>query len=259
MADRWKMNLSQQRTRPVAAMLLLGLLAGCVAGETARVEAPPPAKESATAEDAFHQAMVLARQGRFAAAAPYYRMAAENDQAEAQYVLATMYRTGRGVPQDIDEAVNWYRRAADAGYMLAQFTLGNIYMKGDGVPQDVPAALLLYRQAAAQGNPQAQYNLGVYYYTAEKDRDYPEAEGWFLLAAKQGEAPAQYALGRLYSLPHKGIRLDRVRAYAWYSLAAAKGRADAEKAMAELEPRLSIAERAAARSLARSLVVESTQ
>ena len=121
------------------AILAIGLLAGCAAGEAARVEPPPApvAADPVVAKKAFREAMSLAREGRMALAAPHYRQAADNDHAEAQYVLATMYKTGRGLPRDVDQAILWYRRAADAGYPLAQFTLGNIYMKGNDVPRNV--------------------------------------------------------------------------------------------------------------------------
>ena len=47
-----------------------------------------------------------------------------------------MYADGLGVPQDDVEAVRWYRVAADQGLALAQFSLGVRYATGLGVPQD---------------------------------------------------------------------------------------------------------------------------
>ena len=38
------------------------------------------------------------------------------------------------------EAVNWYRRAADQGHADAQFNLGVSYADGEGVPQDFTSA-----------------------------------------------------------------------------------------------------------------------
>ena len=43
-----------------------------------------------------------------------------------------MYAEGRGVPQDDTEAVKWYRRAADQGNAYAQFNLGVMYADGPG-------------------------------------------------------------------------------------------------------------------------------
>jgi TPR repeat protein len=250
-----------RRTNGLVGLILLTvMLAACAPGSTTRVEPePPPQPDPAVTDAAFREAMVLAREGRMAAAAPYYKTAAENGHTESQYVLATMYRTGRGMPRDMEKAVEWYSRAAEAGYPLAQFTLGNIFMEGDGVPRNVQMALKLFREAGAQGYPQAQYNLGVYHYAAGTAEDNRVAEQWFLEAAKQGEPAAQYALGKLYAAPHDGVRLDPVRAYAWFEVASSNGSAKAEAALDQLGRRLSAAERAAARSLARRIAVESTQ
>lgn len=249
-------------SRLLAAGLTILSLAGCTAGGVGRIEPPEPPTASDTAAQArkdFREAMALARAGHMAAAAPYYRKAAENGHVEAQYILATMYRTGRGLPRDMAQAVKWYGRSAEGGYPMAQFTLGNMHLKGDGVPRNVPMALVLLGKAAEQGHPQAQYNLGVYYYSQGGQAGYRKAENWFLSAAGQGESSSQYALGRLYSTPHDGVRLDRVRAYAWYSLAAANGNRDAATAAAELETRLSAAEKASARAMARRFAVGSTK
>lgn len=242
-----------------AAVLLSVFLIGCAAGPKPPVKPPAPVTRAdpAAGRKAFREAMVLARDGRMAAAAPYYVTAAENDHAEAQYILATMYKTGRGMPRDMKKAVHWYNRSAQSGYALAQFTLGNIFMSGDGVPKNVPMAVKLFRQAAEQGHAQAQYNMGVYNYSVVQD--YPVAEQWFMRGAKQGEPSSQYALGRIYAAPHNGVRLDPVRAFAWLEIAASKGHAKAGRELRALESRLSLAERAAGRSLARRLEVESTQ
>ena len=71
-----------------------------------------------------------------------------------------MHETGQGVPQDYGEAVRWYRRAAEQGIARAQFNLGLMYVKGQGVPQDDGEAARWYRKAAEQGDPDAQNNLG---------------------------------------------------------------------------------------------------
>ena len=99
----------------------------------------------------------------------------------------------------------------------------------------------------------------MYYYGVGRAADYRKAEHWFARAARLREPSSQYALGRMYAKPHDGIRLDRVRAYAWFTLAAKNGHAEALRESAKLESRLSAAEQAAGRSLARRLAAESGQ
>ena len=46
----------------------------------------------------------------------WYRLAAEQGNATAQFYLGVMYTNGAGVPKDDGEAVRWYRLAAEQGY-----------------------------------------------------------------------------------------------------------------------------------------------
>ena len=65
--------------------------------------------------------------------------------------------------QDFAEAVHWYREAADQGLAAAQFNLGAAYNNGQGVAQDYLEAARWYRKAADQSAANAQHNLGVIY------------------------------------------------------------------------------------------------
>ena len=47
-----------------------------------------------------------------------------------------MFAKGQGVPQDYAEALKWFRKAADQGEATAQYDLGVLYAEGQGVSQD---------------------------------------------------------------------------------------------------------------------------
>jgi len=97
------------------------------------------------------------------------------------------------------EAVKWYRLAAEQGYAVAQFNLGNMYRIGNGVPENDAEALKLYRLAAEQGDAQAQVNLALMYHAGHGvPVNDAEAVKWYRLAAEQGDAQAQYNLGFIY-------------------------------------------------------------
>ena len=91
----------------------------------------------------------------------WFRLAAEQGDADAQYNLGWMYSEGEGVAQDYKEAVKWYRLAAEQGFGLAQFNLGLLYYEGKGVPQDNKEAVKWWRLSAGQRVEQAQYNLAL--------------------------------------------------------------------------------------------------
>jgi hypothetical protein len=54
------------------------------------------------------------------------------------------------VPQNYTQSVRWYRKAAKQGYAKAQFAVGAIYAYGEGVPQNYAEAYVWLRLAAAK-------------------------------------------------------------------------------------------------------------
>ena len=62
-----------------------------------------------------------------------------------------MYRYGFGVPEDDKEAVKWWKLAAEQGYADAQFFLGVMYENGWGVLQDNVYAHMWFNIAASLG------------------------------------------------------------------------------------------------------------
>ena len=54
----------------------------------------------------------------------------------ARIDLGAAYYGGQGVAQDYAEAVKWYRKAAEQNDAGAQYNLGVCYANGDGVAKD---------------------------------------------------------------------------------------------------------------------------
>ena len=166
-----------------------------------------------------------------------------------------MYDTGEGVPQDAAEAVRWYRLAAEQGDATAQFNLGNMYRTGRGVPQDAAEAVRWYRRAAfprpagVSVPPVAQSMLGFMYDTGEGvPQDDTKAVRFYRLAAEQGDATAQFNLGNMYRTG-RGVPQDDVLAHMWLNLATAQStgeererRAPARDAVAERMTREDLSE-----------------
>ena len=106
-------------------------------------------------------------------AVQWYRKAAEQGDADAQYKLGLCYQDGRGVGKDEGEAEKWQDKAreiwrknaedapvvSDAEDAETSFNLGMNYYRGEGVPQDYIEAIKWFRKAADQGFAEAQYNL----------------------------------------------------------------------------------------------------
>jgi len=63
-----------------------------------------------------------------------------------------MYDKGQGVPQDYKEAVKWYRLAAEQGYAYAQYHLGLIYYQGNKVHKDYALAHMWWNICGSSGD-----------------------------------------------------------------------------------------------------------
>jgi TPR repeat protein len=98
------------------------------------------------------------QKGDYAKAAEEFQPLAEKGDMESQFDLATLYDTGKGVPQDLDKAFAWYERAARQGQKAAQFNLAVMYQDGIAVAKDPVQAYLYYSLALDGGPPYAARN-----------------------------------------------------------------------------------------------------
>ncbi|KAK5828185.1 hypothetical protein F5H01DRAFT_375916 [Linnemannia elongata] len=158
----------------------------------------------------------------------WYLKAANQRSAPAQYAIGSLYDHGQGVPQDYEQAMDWYLKAANQGNVLAQFNVGFLYSLGQGVPQDYEQAMNWYRKAANQGHAESQCRVGYFYDLGQGvPQDYEQAMDWFLKAANQGSATAQYAIGSLYNRG-QGVPQDHEQAMTWYRMAADQGQVESQ-------------------------------
>jgi TPR repeat protein len=124
----------------------------------------------------------------------WFRLAAEQDDADAQYHLGRMYEEGRGgVEQDYVEAGQWYRLSAEKrnlgcvtyhgredGAKAACCALGSMYEQGNGVAQLDSEAAWWYRNAAELGYAEAQFRLGLMFLEGRGVApEYAEVEGFY--------------------------------------------------------------------------------
>jgi TPR repeat protein len=65
--------------------------------------------------------------------------------------LGFAYHFGEAVPKDWVEGLKWFRKAAEQNNASAQFSLGLRYLVGEGVPKNEIKALAWFNIAAASG------------------------------------------------------------------------------------------------------------
>ena len=164
----------------------------------------------------------------------YLQRAAEQNDAEAIYLLATMTAAGSGVPQSDVEAFLQMKRAADLGFAEAQFALGTMYFEGLGTAPDQVAALASFRRAADGGNKEAMFTAARLLLTQPD----PEmrAEGLALMnrAIENGHIQATLMLATAYGRGENDLPKDEARAEALLKPWAEKGNADCQFVLAAL-------------------------
>ena len=67
----------------------------------------------------------------------------------------------QGISQDDKEVGKWYRLAAEQGFAPAQYNLGVMYTNGQGVPKDSVSAHMWFNVAASNGNKDAVKNRNM--------------------------------------------------------------------------------------------------
>ena len=180
----------------------LAALTGTAAPQAA--QSPAPSEKALGASGFLERGVGALKANNYAEAAEWFKKAADQGLANAQFNLGVAYLFGNGVPRDYGQAAEWFRKAADQGYASAQYKLGRMYVNGDGVARDYGQAASWYRKAADQGDIDAQNNLGTMYmlgYGVSKDLQ--RAIEYFRLAAKGGDEMA------IKNLSELGVEFDR--------------------------------------------------
>ncbi|MFM0069119.1 tetratricopeptide repeat protein [Paraburkholderia aspalathi] len=98
----------------------------------------------------------------------WFRTAAAQDYAPAQFKVGACFQRGIGVPPDLTVAAHWLFLSAQGGYLKAKVNLGYLYMTGMGVAHEDRRAAELFTEAALGGNVgEASARRGARYRLAE--------------------------------------------------------------------------------------------
>ena len=127
----------------------------------------------------------------------WFMVAAKQNHTEAEYYVGLYYQNAKGVPQNIEQAIQWYERAAIKENKNALYHLAMILIKQER--KDFVTVAKLLEKAAKLDHPNAQYNLAVMYQKGDGvEQDMQKALFWYEKAAEANLAIAQYNLGMIY-------------------------------------------------------------
>src|SRR3984893_16539449 len=165
----------------------------------------------------------------------WYKKAAAQGVAEAQYNLGHCYTHGEGIAKDESEGTRLYRLAAEQGYIAAEHNLGLSYIFGRGITQDQREGARWVMKAAESGTGRAQATVAAIYMLGlgveKSDR---EGCVWMEKAANNGFLPAQRSLARAYQSGKEGVAQDFAACFKWATLAADQGDTEAMARLAYL-------------------------
>ena len=108
-------------------------------------------------------------------------------------------------PDWLERAIDYYERAAAQGYCDAMLDLGFMYRDGRGVARDIDEAFRWYKKAADMLNPKAFCHMGYaleipvgYLDPNDENADYKTAFDYFFKGAMLGEPNSIYKVGDMY-------------------------------------------------------------
>ena len=118
---------------------------------------------------------------------------------DAQYLLGAAYRTGDGMPQNIDDSIVWYRKAAAKNHPEANYDLALYCLEGRTNLESLKLAGRYMLAAAQEGNKEAQFQCALYYSQGDAlPQDGDVGKQWMAKAADNGWAKAEFALFYCY-------------------------------------------------------------
>ena len=175
-----------------------------------------PAALAASVEDDFRAGQRAYLAGDVIGALSSLRKAADAGYAPAQVLLAEILDRA----EFNEDAVAYYRKAAEQDSADGEFGLGTMYHAGEGVKKDAAQALFWYRRAAARNHARAIQAIAHAYVVGdlgldEKRRDNAEAAAALRRAAEIHYVPAVEALARAYKTGDFGLKPDAQQAQLW--------------------------------------------
>lgn len=150
-----------------------------------------------SASDFQTAAHLYCTEADYDAAFPLMKKCAEGGHPSACFLLALMYRSGRGTTRDDEQYEYWLARLlsiAEQGDPLAQWEVSCSFRWADHFPLDIERANYWLEKAAEGGHAEAQHLLAWYYEYGLYDYpiDRAASEDWYQRAFRQGHPETLY-------------------------------------------------------------------
>ncbi len=101
--------------------------------------------------------------GKYEKAASMFQPLADRGFAEAQNAMGILCKNGKGVAQNIQQAIHWFYASAGQEYAAASYNLGNLYSSEKYQCKNEQLAFEHYLRACDLGHTKAHYETAVCY------------------------------------------------------------------------------------------------
>ena len=178
--------------------------------------------------DLWHSGVI--ERNAYDKAARFYKMAADQDNAEALYKLGMMY-VNYECGNDMDQGFRYLERAAEQGHYDAQKNLAIKYAEGS-YKGDCENYIHLLDDVA---DAEVLYSIGKTYINDIYDKSRFEQGVQFLnRAAEKGSTKAQMYLGWTYQYGQDGFSQSIDLCLKYYNMASEQGEIEAQRRLAEI-------------------------
>lgn len=141
---------------------------------------------------------------------------AENGHAPSQFRLGFIYRTGLGMPRNLQLAGYWFEKAARQHDVGGQYWLAESYRRGEGLPVSPELAFEWFQCLAERGYAPAEYQVGLAYAEGRGvGHDDAAAVDWLQRAASGGYPAAARRLAQAYRNGELNLPRDPQKATDW--------------------------------------------
>jgi len=147
---------------------------------------------------------------------------AESGDIVSQNNLGVLYRDGRDVEANQEEAFKWFKKAAESGLTEAQLNLGEMMLQQNNTPEGKKEACVWFNMAADAGNTEARIRVAEILSGDEEDDGWDYCVELLTALSEKGNARAQATLARVF-LDGIGVPKDQKTAFKWFYKSAESG------------------------------------
>lgn len=132
--------------------------------------------------------------GEYEVAVKEWRPEALNGDPDAQFNMGQAYKLGRGVPSNLDTALDWYKKASEQGHLQASDSYGHLLHYQGRVRDSIP----FLKQSSERGEPRSQYLYATELFNGvNAEKDWVRAYALMTRASSSGLGPASRSLAQM--------------------------------------------------------------